>query len=125
MKKRIAFAVFLLSLVAFFTSCDSLFGKFADIDVSGKIHYGTGTYGQVSYIEFTVTGGSGPYKCYYARTASNDHDYAYKNSSYIGEAEEGESYTYNGVDGYVSTGWYYHIFAIDSNGAEGHAVWHP
>ncbi len=103
------------------SACD--FEKDADIAISGTITYGQGTYAQVKYISFKVSGGEGPYAIYYARSI-NDWNYAKKNRSYIGSANEGETYTYS-VSGYVSTGWYYYIWAVDKNGASGGARWHP
>lgn len=118
-----AFSALLLVLLSVsFTSCD--LPEDADISVDGVINYGTGTYGQVNYIKFTVSGGEGPYSIYYARTGSSDWDYAKSVRSYIGSANEGETYTYS-VSGYVSTGWYYYIWAVDKNGASGGGRWHP
>ncbi|MBR1713449.1 MAG: hypothetical protein IJ717_00695 [Treponema sp.] len=120
MKKKFIMSLLGISILALFFSCDSM----ADIDIDGSIYYGTGTYAQVKYIEFTVTGGSGDYDFYYARTASSNFDYAKSQRTFIGSGEEGKTYTYN-VDGYVSTGWYYYIWAVDDNGASSGTYWHP
>ncbi|MBR4630589.1 MAG: hypothetical protein IKO57_09130 [Treponema sp.] len=113
-------ALFVLSVL--FSSCSD---KFADIEIDGTINYGTGQYGQVNYIEYSVTGGEGPYKIYYARSI-DDWDYAKSQRGYVGEVEEGVTYrlTPSGTN-YVSVGWYYYIWAVDENGASGGARWHP
>ena len=118
----------LIAIAAFamlFSSCDLISALTTKIEVSGNIHYTTGEYGQVTSIDFTVTGGEAPYKIYYARSGSNSESYARSNRSYIGVAdEEGTSYTCS-CDGYVSVGWYYFIWAVDQNGVSDYAVWHP
>ena len=124
-KKLCVLSALLLALFAVtFTSCD-LVEEQADINVNGKIYYGTGTYGTVNYIEYTVTGGKGPYKIYFAKSIGN-WDYAKSQRSYIDTVEDGVTYrlTPAGTN-YVTTGWYYYIWAVDKNGASGGSRWHP
>ena len=126
MKKfeKTLFALFIvLGLCFVLSSCSEDEDEDADIDISGHIYYGTGSYAQVSRIEFTVSGGEAPYKLYYAKSINN-WDYAKSNRTYIGKCNENETVTHY-VDGYVSTGWYYYIWAVDDNGASSGARWHP
>lgn len=81
----------------------------AVITVTGQIHYTTGTYGKVTRIDFSVSGGEPPYSFCYAKTATSDEDYARSVRKSIGTGSQEGDYYYDGCDGYVSTGWHYWI----------------
>ena len=122
MKKKCLYSVLVIGLCLLFFSCSGMSSR-SKIDIGGNIYYETGTYGQVNYIEFNVVGGTGNYRVYYSRSI-DDWDYAWSGRTYVGTAEEGYNYTLD-IDGYVSTGWYYYIWAVDDNGDSGGSRWHP
>lgn len=109
-------------LIAFcFASCQQ--ESEPDIDIYGRIYYTTGDYPNVDHITFEVSGGTAPYKIYYARSIDS-WDYAWSGRSYKGTCNENEEFTVS-ASGYISAGWYYYIWAVDSDGYKGRARWHP
>ena len=109
MKKKSVFGIVLfLGILTLLSSCKNN----DEIEIDGSIYY---TNGQVKSITVTVSGGKEPYDLYYARSTSEDWNYAKGQRISIGTCKEGKSSTYSAT-GEVSKNYYYYIWAIDSEG---------
>ena len=130
MKNKLRFILLVIGLSTLLFSCSNPTTTTTkstppSLDIEGKIYYETGKYAKVDRIEFTVSGGTGYYSLYYAKSI-DDWDYAYSKRSYIGTCTDTDLCTYTLTESaYVSTGWYYYIWAIDDNGVSGGTRWYP